>query len=151
AGLKQLQGPEHLSQDERVEILTRHIYGVDLDPQAVEIARLNLVLRALKEPRLLPELDRNIVRGNSLISGDAETLEGYFGRDWRDKHPLNWEERFPEIMARGGFDVVIGNPPYVRVQTLSSVDKTYYGDKYVAAGGNYDIYVLFVERGLAVL
>lgn len=66
--------PEHLNQDERVEILLRHIYGVDLDPQAVEIARLNLLLRALKEPKLLPEMDHNIVRGNSLIGGDAETL-----------------------------------------------------------------------------
>lgn len=112
AEVRQLEGPEQLEQDERVAILTRHIYGVDLDPQAVEIARLNLVLRALKTRQLLPELDKNIVRGNSLISGDAETLEGYFGKDWRQKHPLNWAERFPEIMARGGFDVVIGNPPY---------------------------------------
>lgn len=91
--------PEHLDQDTRIDILLRHIYGVDLDPQAVEIARLNLLLKALKSPQLLPELDNNIVRGNSLIGGDAETLEGYFGPDWRDKRPLNWEERFPHIMA----------------------------------------------------
>lgn len=148
AEVRQLQGPEQLEQDERVAILLRHIYGVDLDPQAVEIARLNLILRAVKEPQLLPELDDNIVMGNSLISGDEGALAGYFGENWREMHPLNWEERFPAIMARGGFEVVIGNPPYVDIKTLSPDYVDYLFAKYETANNRINLFSAFVEQGL---
>jgi len=142
----------------RMEILTGNLYGVDLDAQAVEIARLNLLLKAVNQRGVLPELS-NIRQGNSLIgsteltgaSGTPEELEAAFGPDWRGKHPFNWEEQFPNIMGWGGFDVIVGNPPYIRIQTLPKSDVTWYGDHYQAASGNYDIYVLFVERALQLL
>ncbi|HHH81675.1 MAG TPA: hypothetical protein ENL35_01650, partial [Chloroflexi bacterium] len=79
----------------RMEILTGNLYGVDLDAQAVEIARLNLLLKAVNQRGRLPELT-NIRQGNSLISGTPEELEAAFGVNWRDKHPFNWEEQFPQ-------------------------------------------------------
>jgi type I restriction-modification system DNA methylase subunit len=107
-----------LDQWERLPTLTGNIFGVDLDIQAVEIARLNLLLRSLARREVLPSLASNICQGNSLISGTEEELRPYFGDAWRDKKPFNWEREFKDIMAQGGFDVVIGNPPYYNVETL---------------------------------
>jgi type I restriction-modification system DNA methylase subunit len=134
----------------RMEILSANLYGVDLDAQAVEIARLNLLLKAVNRRGLLPPLDA-IRQGNSLIGGAPADLEAAFGPAWRDKHPFNWAEEFPAVMAQGGFDVIVGNPPYIRIQTLPKDDAAWYGDAYQAASGNYDIYVLFVERALQLL
>ena len=146
-----LQQPA-LSQEERLEILTRNVYGVDLDGQAVEVAQLNLLLKALETPRDLPNLNSNVKRGNSLVEGGARELEPHFGEHWRTvARPLNWKRAFPQPMQRGGFDVIVGNPPYVRIQTLPDADKAYYKERYQAATGNYDIYTLFVERGWQLL
>jgi type I restriction-modification system DNA methylase subunit len=146
----------------RMEILTGNLYGVDLDAQAVEIAQLNLLLKAVNQRGRLPEL-ANVRQGNSLISGTPEELEAAFGPDWRDKHPFNWAEEFPQVFTPtptlplvgggrgGGFDVIVGNPPYIRIQTLPKDDAAWYGDHYRAASGSYDIYVLFVERALELL
>jgi len=134
-----------------LNILTKNLYGVDLDKKAVEITQLNLLIRAARRRGRLPPLSGNIVRGNSLISGEPEELEEYFGKRWREKHPLNWEEKFPKVMEEGGFDVIIGNPPYVRIQSLDEDEVEYFNDKYKSATKNYDIYVLFVERGLSLL
>jgi type I restriction-modification system DNA methylase subunit len=146
----------------RMEILTGNLYGVDLDAQAVEIARLNLLLKAVNQRATLPEL-ANVRQGNSLISGTPEELQAAFGRDWREKHPFDWEQEFPQVFTPtptlplpgggqgGGFDVIVGNPPYIRIQTLPKDDAAWYGDHYRAASGSYDIYVLFVERALQLL
>jgi len=107
-----------LPQEDRMPILTRNIYGVDLDEQAVEIARLNLLLRGLAKRDHLPPLTDNIKRGNSLISGGEDALTGYFGKGWMQMHPFNWDVEFKDVMANGGFDVVIGNPPYFSVDTF---------------------------------
>ena len=140
-----------LDQYERLPILTANVYGVDLDQRAVDIARLNLLLRAVAQRELLPSLAQNVVRGNSLISGTEAELRPYFGDGWREKQPFDWEREFPAVMEQGGFDIVIGNPPYVRIQTLDREDVAYYNEQYAAATGNYDIYTLFVEKGLELL
>lgn len=139
---------------DRLSILTSNIYGVDLDIQAVEIARLNLLLRSLAKRETLPTLRGNIRQGNSLISGSEEELKGYFGKNWREKRPFNWKEEFRDIMDNGGFDVVIGNPPYVNeargnkelfreLKILPELQEYY--EK------NMDLFNFFIERGLDLL
>ena len=132
-----------LDQFDRMPILTGNIFGVDLDQQAVEFARLNLLLRGLAKRDHLPPLTNNIRRGNSLISGTEEELKAYFGDNWRDKKPFNWEQEFKDIMANGGFDVVIGNPPYVRIQSLPRDEADYFRSHFKSAYGSFDLYVLF--------
>jgi len=139
-----------LDQYERLPILTRNIFGVDLDMQAVEIARLNLLLRSLAKRETLPSLADNIRQGNSLISGTQEELKGYFGDNWQKKKPFNWEQEFKDIMARGGFDVVIGNPPYVGFHGFMD-QKDYLKDVYESAQGRFDVYLPFIERGVSLL
>lgn len=98
----------------KLNILTDNIYGVDLDNQAIEIARLNLLINACDKKAKLPNLENNIRNGNSLISGTDEELEKRFGKKYLDKKPFNWKEKFPEVFKQGGFDVIIGNPPYIK-------------------------------------
>ncbi|RJO60739.1 MAG: hypothetical protein C4542_08310 [Dehalococcoidia bacterium] len=147
----QSKAVNELEQNERMRYLSGNIFGVDLDEQAVEIACLNLLLRGLANRDLLPPLTDNIKRGNSLISGTEKELKGYFGKDWKAKHPFNWEEEFKDIMAGGGFDVVIGNPPYVRIQSLPKDEADYFRSHYDSAFGSFDIYVLFIEKAIRLL
>ncbi len=124
----------------KMEILKNNIFGVDLDPKAVEIAQLNLLLKAAEKKHRLPTLQENIKVGNSLI--DDPSVAG-------DK-AFKWEEEFKEIIDNGGFDVVIGNPPYVRIHEFDNSTKKYFS-RYVSATGQYDLYVLFIEKALGLL
>lgn len=133
----------------KIQILQENIYGVDLDDQAVEIARLNLLINTLEEREKLPSLDKNIKNGNSLISGTDEELKIYFGKDFRDKKPFNWKEEFPEVFKQGGFDVIIGNPPYGA--DLSAEDKRYFNFYSKISDYQLDTYILFVEKSLREL
>ena len=135
-----------------MEILTGNLYGVDLDAQAVEIARLNLLLKAVNQRGELPRLD-NIRQGNSLITGTPEELETAFDPNWRDKHPFNWEEQFPRIMEQGGFDVIVGNPPYVRAERMAKDERAYWQEsgQFEVIYGRFDIFILFVERAIKLL
>jgi type I restriction-modification system DNA methylase subunit len=162
-------GALRLSLLQKRDILLNNIHGVDIDPQAVEVAQLSLYLKLLEDETiastheqqlslkaaLLPSLNKNIVRGNSLIGWDI--LEGklFDSGDERKLNPMNFEDAFPEIMKRGGFDAIVGNPPYIRIQTLQDTNPesvAYFGRRYAAASkGNYDIYVVFVERVLELL
>ncbi|MBI2097886.1 MAG: N-6 DNA methylase [Candidatus Vogelbacteria bacterium] len=133
----------------KLQILTENIYGVDLDQQAVEIARLNLLVNALDERMRLPYLNKNIKNGNSLISGTDEELTKYFGKNFGDKKPFNWSEQFPEVFTQGGFDVIVGNPPWG-----ADIDKdvAYFGEKYPDSTRSYkDIYKIFIDRSLSLL
>ena len=132
----------------RMEILTGNLYGVDLDAQAVEIARLNLLLKAVNQRGLLPPLD-NVRQGNSLISGTPAELKAAFGPNWREKHPFNWEEEFSQIMERGGFDVIVGNPPYGAKFTPQ--EKTYFKARYTYRMGKPESYMYFIEQGERLL
>ncbi|MEM3573950.1 MAG: N-6 DNA methylase [Nitrososphaeria archaeon] len=124
----------------KVEILKNNIFGVDLDPKAVEIAQLNLLLQISERKQRLPILQNNIKVGNSLID-DPNVSDKAF----------KWEEEFPEIMKNGGFDIIIGNPPYVRIQNLGNSESEFFNRKFESATKNYDIYVLFVERSIKLL
>ncbi|MFH0876086.1 MAG: N-6 DNA methylase [archaeon] len=126
----------------KTEILMNNIYGVDLDNQAVEITKLNLLLKASEPNRKLPEeIDLHIRQGNSLI--DDEAVAGL--------NAFKWEDKFKDVMQEGGFDVVIGNPPYVRIQTLDDNSISFFNTKYKSATKNYDIYALFVEKCISLL
>jgi len=134
----------------KLQILEENIYGVDLDPQAVEITRLNLLINTLTEKMKLPMLD-NIKNGNSLISGIDEELEKYFGKNFKDKKPFNWKEEFPKVFEQGGFDVIIGNPPYVVLESSDS-QLPFLKDRYESsAGGKVNLYKAFIERGYLLL
>jgi len=135
----------------KIDILLSNIYGVDLDPQAVEIARLNLLINALDTRMKLPGLEKNIKNGNSLISGTDEELRKYFGKNFRDKKPFNWKEEFPEVFKQGGFNVVIGNPPYVDSESMAKnmpQDREYLNDHYSSAKGNWDLFCVFIEQAM---
>jgi adenine-specific DNA-methyltransferase len=149
----------------RIQIILGNIYGVDLDEQAVEIARLNLLINALEQRSKLPSLENNIKNGNSLISGTDEALEKYFGKSYRDKKPFNWKEEFPEVFKLGGFDVVIGNPPWVftRGENFTDNEKEYFDGFLVKLGllqnnkgrniqsGKLNLYSLFILKGIELL
>ncbi|MEM2915415.1 MAG: N-6 DNA methylase, partial [Candidatus Bathyarchaeia archaeon] len=125
-----------LSIEEKSQILQEHIFGVDIDEQAVEVTKLSLMLKLLEGEygiipgrSILPMLDKNIRCGNSLISGSPLELKKYFGEDWYKVKPFNWDEEFKKIMVEeGGFDVVIGNPPYGA--TFSRNEKKFLNDRY---------------------
>ncbi|MBN1660138.1 MAG: Eco57I restriction-modification methylase domain-containing protein [Anaerolineae bacterium] len=167
------QGPGgawRLTSAEKKRILLDHIYGVDLDRQAVEVTKLSLLLHVLEgetsetlgqqlrfwRERALPDLGDNIKCGNSLVG--PEYFAGQLIPDeaeLRRVNPFDWQAEFPAAMAAGGFDAIIGNPPYIRIQVLKESapwEVEFYKKHYAAAGkGNYDIYVVFVERALQLL
>ncbi|MEN6551811.1 MAG: N-6 DNA methylase, partial [Methanobacterium sp.] len=126
----------------RREILLKNIYGVDLNEESVDITKLSLFLKVSKKNKKLPDLQRNIKCGNSLIDDPNYT----------DK-PFNWEEEFQEIFKEGGFDVIIGNPPYVNIYKISKNknDVKYFQEKYETAYKKFDLYVLFTEKSLKIL
>jgi hypothetical protein len=172
--LYQAQGGEwKLTTGERKRILLEHIYGVDIDPQAVEVTKLSLLLKVLEgeseqtlgkqlglfAERALPDLGSNIKCGNSLIGPDFYHGQQLSLLDDEQRYRINvfdWQGEFaPVFLGSGGFDVVIGNPPYIRIQALKEwapVEVEFYKKRYQAASkGNYDIYVVFVEKGLSLL
>ncbi len=132
------------------QILEENLYGVDKDEQAVEVARLNLLLKALHLREKLPML-RNIVEGDSLISATDVDLEKYFGAKRKEKKPLDWEQQFPKALAEGGFDVIIGNPPWLMAGYYVGPDLDYLKSHYDSAEGKYDLYYLFIELGIRLL
>ncbi len=120
-------------------ILENNLYGVDLNDEAIEIARLSLWIKTAERGKALTSLDHPIRVGNSVIADPSV-------------HPkaFDWQAAFPEVFAQGGFDVVIGNPPYVRQEWLSDY-KPYLQSAYKAYHGMADLYVYFYELGLNVL
>lgn len=130
---------------DEVSILENNIYGVDLNEESVEIAKLSLWLRTAKKDRKLNDLNDKIKCGNSVID-DIEIVG--------DK-AFNWENEFSHIFAKGGFDIVIGNPPYVSNWTLTDSDKKSvewlskrYDDVLV---GHWDLFICFISLSFKIL
>ena len=123
----------------KTDILKNHVYGVDLDNKAVEITKLNLLLKAAEKNRKLPEeIDLHIRHGNSLI--DDATIAGL--------NAFKWIGEFEE----DSFDVVIGNPPYVFArEKISDIEKGYYAKNYESAKYQLNTYVLFIEKAVKLL
>jgi hypothetical protein len=153
-------GGWRLTIPEKKRILTEHIFGVDIDRQAVEVTKLSLLLKVLEgekqigmfRERALPNLDRNIKCGNSLIAPDYFTEQLMpDAEELRRVNPFDWAAEFPEAARAGGFDCVIGNPPYIDSEWMTRVYptwRTYCGQRYASAKGNWDLFCVFVEKGL---
>ncbi len=129
-------------QDVENSILENNLYGVDINEESVEIAQLALWLRTAKPHRKLNSLNQNIKCGNSLISDPAAAGEKAF----------NWQEQFPKVFERGGFDVVIGNPPYVRADSPgNSLEFRNYMTscgEWQTLAGKWDLYIPFLELSI---
>lgn len=134
-----LFGDTMILSDVEKSILENNLFGVDLNEESVEIAKLSLWLRTAQPNRKLNDLNNNIKCGNSLIDDPAVAGEKAF----------NWHKEFPCIFEKGGFDVVIGNPPYGA--TVNTSEKLYYNVNYKTRFPNYDTYGLFFEKSYQLL
>ncbi|MFH1970620.1 MAG: DNA methyltransferase, partial [Verrucomicrobiota bacterium] len=158
-----------LTTAERKRILLNNIYGVDIDSQAVEVTKLSLLLKVLEgesqetitkqfelfHQRALPDLGSNIKCGNSLIGPDfyKDRQGELFGEDEMYRiNAFDWQAEFAEIFKVGGFDAVIGNPPYVLGrETFDEAEKRYFSNHYDAFGGKYDLYIYFTEKAVRLV
>ncbi|MDD3730645.1 MAG: N-6 DNA methylase, partial [Endomicrobiaceae bacterium] len=177
-----------LSIQEKQRILTNNIFGVDIDQQAVEVAKFSLLLKLMESEsreietrilssgeigyqgdfqqeglvyntiKILPNLSDNIKCGNSLIGTDyykTINMELFEKDDYNKINAFDWDKEFSEIFKSGGFDCVIGNPPYVNIrnmsQYLTNEEMTYFLNKFKSAYKCYDMYVLFIEQSLNLL
>ena len=134
-----LIGVQDLFSDKTKEILQNNIYGVDLNRESIEITKLSLWLKTADKDKTLATLENNIKCGNSLIDDPAIAGELAF----------DWEKEFPEVFENGGFDIVIGNPPYVGTKQIPVLDREYYWEKYKEIlFSEMDLYELFIYQSL---
>lgn len=156
-------GRFHVSLKKKREILLKNIFGVDIDPQAVEVAQLSLYLKLLEEETpatarsyqlelhetILPSLGANVICGNSLVGTDVLSRDLLADDDGKHWNAMDFETRFPNAVH--GFDAVIGNPPYVRPHNILSEMKEYLWRHYSTFTHKSDLYCAFVERGERLL
>ncbi|TMS40742.1 MAG: restriction endonuclease subunit M [Methanobacterium sp.] len=159
-----------LTIQEKKSILIRNIYGVDIDPQAVEVTKLSLLLKVLEgesrdvieaqmrliQERALPDLDNNIKCGNSLIDYDFYDDDLTLTDEEENRvNAFEWEEEFSDIFNAEKFDAIIGNPPYISIQKLRKfypLEVDYYLKKYnTSSDGNIDIYIPFIEKSMKLI
>ncbi|GAQ48467.1 TPA: Eco57I restriction-modification methylase domain-containing protein [Flavobacterium psychrophilum] len=137
-----LFGDTFVLSDVENSILENNLFGVDLNEESVEIAKLSLWLRTAQPNRKLNDLSGNIQCGNSLI--DEVNIAG-------DK-AFNWQTAFEKVFAKGGFDVIIGNPPYVLCQPSNTNEITLdYYKKFEVASYKIDLFHLFFEKSITLL
>ncbi len=169
-----------LSLKQKRQILLNNVYGVDIDHQAVEVTQLSLYLKLLEDEtlatanemqamfkeKILPDLSKNIICGNSLIGTDIYTNDapllskegwreatGWSEEEERKINAMNFEDAFPAIMKSGGFDAIVGNPPYISIQG-SFVSKTqleYFYKQYSVLERIADFFAIFTEKAIKVL
>ena len=123
------------------EILTHNLFGVDVNEESVEIAKLSLWIKTARHGKVLDSLDDNFRVGDSLIEDSSYAYRS---------HGFVWKEAFKEIFAEGGFDVVLGNPPYVRMELLKEL-KPYLAKRFEVVSDRADLYAYFFERGVKLL
>ncbi len=166
----QAQGGDwRLTTSEKKRILLGNIHGVDIDPQAVEVTKLSLSLKVLEgesqesigaqlglfKERALPDLGKNIQCGNSLIGPDY--YEGQMFPDEEERYRVNafsWQAAFPQVFSVGGFDAVIGNPPYIQLSMADYYDEAvnvYFVNQYSSSMGRLNTFGLFIEKVLKLL
>lgn len=136
----------HLFQRDDVlkPILQNNLFGVDLNEESVEITKLSLWLRSATRDQKLTSLDANIRCGNSLVSEP----------DVEPEKAFDWNEQFKRVFNNGGFDVVVGNPPYVQSHVMvksNPVEREYITKNYISAQGNWDLYVPFYQKAFDLL
>lgn len=161
---------ENLTTAEKKRILLNNIYGVDIDPNAVEVTKLSLLLKCMEgetrasietqlklfNDRVLPTLDSNIKTGNSLVDTDYYDQEFNFGDEEYIK-PFSWEKSFIEVFQQGGFDIVIGNPPWVSLNgkfgndILNPQVQKYLINKYNGNTYRPNLYEYFIHKGLDLI
>ncbi len=158
-------GTFHLSFEQKREILLNNIYGTDIDRQAFEVTQLSLFLKLLEDETLgstqqylggfrealLPTLSNNIVCGNALVDWDViggDLLELVDEDKQKKFNPMSFSQKFPEIMNKGGFDAIVGNPPYGMI--TESITKDYFTKKFVSTEGRFDNYELFIEKAITL-
>ena len=153
--------------EERKRILLDHIYGVDIDPQAVEVTKLSLLLKVLEgetdsslqeqytlfNERALPDLDKNIKCGNSLVGTAFYLTQGTFPDPALERkvNAFDWDVEFPTVTAGRGFDVVIGNPPWLMAGYYVAESVPYLHQNYKSAEKKFDLYYVFIEQGRRLL
>ena len=139
--VENILGSTLFSSDDYVKsILQNNIYGVDLNEESVEITKLSLWLKSAQKGKKLTTLDGNIKSGNSLI--EDSNIAG-------DK-AFDWHNQFPEVFKNGGFDIVVGNPPYVSIRGQDADTRKYLKEHYEHSKGA-DLYVAFIEKSLRIL
>ncbi|KAA1173955.1 N-6 DNA methylase [Marinobacter salinexigens] len=161
-------GEWRLTVDERKRILLNNIYGVDLDSQAVEVTKLSLLLKVLEgetqqqlqrdfiaaRERILPDLGHNIQCGNSLIGPNIYFSEESQILDDEIEYRLNvfdWESSFPEVSKAGGFDCIIGNPPYVDLKGFPEQELSYIFKNYSCANNRINLFATFMEKSFSLI
>ena len=158
----QTMASEDWTDDAISDILRRNLYGVDINPSSVEITKLALWLHTARSDRSLSSLDEHIRDGNSLIGPEFYSGLAPYNDDERERiNAFDWQAAFPDVFARGGFDCVVGNPPYVKLQNFRKVhaDMAAFLSRGRAQGGayastqtgNFDLYLPFVEKGIQLL
>lgn len=160
-------GEWQLTTPEKKRILLNNIFGVDIDSQAVEVTKLSLLLKVMEgeneqtlgtnlrifHERALPDLGNNIKCGNSLVDSDFYQYAHLLTLDEEERqriNPFDWKSAagFPQVMRRGGFDAVIGNPPYSYRKSTQDKLRPYYLARFKSAEGNFELYKFFMERNI---
>ena len=156
-----------LTTSEKKKILLNNIFGVDIDVNAVEVTKLSLLLKCMEgeteasikqqlsvfHERILPDLDNNIKSGNSLIDTDIYDSEIDLGQEKKIK-PFSWKKGFPEVFKQGGFDAVIGNPPFIQLSSYShttDAEKGYLLSKYKSSMGRLNTFGFFTKKGIDLI
>lgn len=172
------QGPGNswfLTLEEKRKILLNNIFGVDIDANAVEVTKFSLLIKLLENEntdsltslysqhklKALPDLDDNIQHGNSLIGNEFYKFKKASELNHTESDSLqifDWKNKFEQIIAKGGFDAIVGNPPYTRIQIMKQIhplELEYYQNKkcnYICSKkDNFDKYFIFIERALQLL